>query len=198
MRRGDGMSLISSWAIEDRQRATADEAALIAAARKDPAAFGVLYQAYLPRIYRFLRARTFNDDAAADLTQQVFVQALAAIPRYRQRGLPFAAWLFRIARNVAIDASRRHRPTISWDRVPETVHPVHPEDPLRAAIDRDALERLGRLIAALDDDKRDLLALRIGAGLSIREISATVGKSEAAVRKQLARTIETLKEQYHG
>ncbi|MDI3339559.1 MAG: sigma-70 family RNA polymerase sigma factor [Sphaerobacter sp.] len=182
--------------ITDERQAAEHEAALVAAAREDPAAFGVLYQAYLPRVYRFPRARATTDAEAADLTQEVFVRALAAILRYRERGLPFAAWLFRIARNVATDAARRRRPTVSWEHVPEPEHPAHPADPARAALDREAMERLRALIAALDEEKRDLLALRIGAGLSIREISATVGKSEAAVRKQLARTLATLKDQH--
>ena len=63
---------------------------------------------------------------------------------------------------------------------------------------RESLERLGALVAELDDDKRDLLALRVAAGLSIREIAAAAGKSEAAVRKQLERTLKRLKEQYDG
>lgn len=86
-----------------------DEPSLIQAARLDPKAFGLLYQRYLTSIYRYLRARTPNEQAAADLTQQVFLKALASLPKYRPRGLPFAAWLFRIARNTAIDRYRRSR-----------------------------------------------------------------------------------------
>src|SRR5690606_19987857 len=130
---------------------TGDERALVAAAREDTAAFGLLYQRYLPRIYRYLRARVATEDDAADLTQQVFIQALAAISHYQDRGLPFAAWLFRIARNAATDAARRHRPTVSWDQVPEQRHPAAPDDPSRPVLGREALDRLGQLIGALDE-----------------------------------------------
>src|SRR5579875_2591933 len=94
--------------------AGADEA-LVRRAQADAVAFAPLYERYLPRVYRYLYARTHDPDDAADLTQTVFVRALAGLPAYRPRGLPFAAWLFRIARNVATDAHRRRdrRPTES-------------------------------------------------------------------------------------
>src|SRR4051812_40918795 len=85
------------------------EADLVQAARREPAAFEPLYRYYLSPVYRYLRLRTASDEEAADLTQQVFLRALAALPDYRSKGLPFSAWLFRIARNAAIDAHRRQR-----------------------------------------------------------------------------------------
>ncbi|HEY7355449.1 MAG TPA: sigma-70 family RNA polymerase sigma factor, partial [Ktedonobacterales bacterium] len=90
------------WAMpaEQERRVEGDEAALVAAAQADPAAFDALYQRYLARVYRYLRAHVGSDDEAADLTQQVFLKALDALPRYRPRGAPFAAWLFQIARHV--------------------------------------------------------------------------------------------------
>ena len=89
-----------------------DEVALVRAAREEPSAFGTLYDRYLGRIYAYLRARSSNDEEAADLTQQVFLQALDALPRYREGRVPFAAWLFRIARNAAIDSHRRRRTSV--------------------------------------------------------------------------------------
>src|SRR4051812_21675624 len=84
-----------------------DEAGLVAAARRDPAVFTQLYHAYLARVYTYLRVRTPTPADAEDLTQQVFLQAWAALPEYHDRGVPFAAWLFRIARNLAVDSVRR-------------------------------------------------------------------------------------------
>src|ERR1051326_6610003 len=98
-----------------------DEAALIVAAQANPADFDMLYQRYLGPVYRYMRAQTSSADEAADLTQQVFLQALKALPRYRSRGAPFAAWLFQIARHVATDAYRRRRQTVSWDALPEAL-----------------------------------------------------------------------------
>jgi RNA polymerase sigma-70 factor, ECF subfamily len=88
-----------------------------------PEAFAELYGLYLHPMYRYLRARTKTEEEAADLTQQVFLQAFTALPRFRSQGVPAAAWLFRIARNVAIDAHRRRRVSITWDHLPEALQP---------------------------------------------------------------------------
>lgn len=172
------------------------EAALIRAARADIWAFGELYQRYEARVYRYVRARTDSEEDAADLTQQVFLQALEAFPKYQERGLPFAAWLFRIARNVAIDASRRRRSTLQWDLLPEALHPVSDEDPEAAVLRREAHTRLRAMLADLDAERRELIELRFVARLTLAEIGSVVGKSEEAVRKQLRRTLQGLKERY--
>ncbi len=89
------------------------EVELVQKAKTDPTAFDLLYHRYVLRIYHYLRLRSPSDEDAADLTQHVFVLALDALPKYQERNLPFAAWLFRIARNAATDAYRRERKTIS-------------------------------------------------------------------------------------
>src|SRR5687768_7689642 len=104
---------------DDERANGVDETALVAAAQTDPAAFGTLYRHYLPQLYRYLRSRLPTDEEAADLTQHVFLKALEALPAYRRRDVPFAAWLFRIARNALIDAQRRKRPVVPWQAIPE-------------------------------------------------------------------------------
>lgn len=173
-----------------------DERVLVQAARTDRAAFGVLYQRFYPQVYRFLHARLDGVEEAADLTQQVFVRALTALPGYRERGLPFAAWLFRIARNAAIDAARRQRHASAQGHLPDGASAGDTGDPERHALRHEAMDRLQVLLRGLDPERRDLLALRFAAGLTAREIAAVVGGGEAAVQKRLARTIRTLKEQY--
>ena len=187
------------WALpaEQESRVESDEAALVAAAQADPAAFDALYQRYLARVYRYLRAHVGSDDEAADLTQQVFLKALDALPRYRPRGAPFASWLFQIARHVAADAHRRRRPMLAWDALPEALHPLAAQEPEAAALRLEALAQLGTLLDRLDARKRELLALRFAAGLTAPEIAKVVGKRPDAVKKQLSRTIQMLKEQYH-
>lgn len=174
-----------------------DDATLVAAAQADPLAFGALYHRYVARIYRYVRAHMHGDEDAADLTQQIFLQALDALPAYRPRGVPFSTWLFRIARHAIIDAHRRKHATIAWDALPEALHPVGAQDPEMAVLREERLLRLSALLARLDVEKRELLVLRFGAGLSSPEIAAVVGKSHAAVKKQLTRTLQTLREQYH-
>jgi RNA polymerase sigma-70 factor (ECF subfamily) len=172
-----------------------DDAVVVRAAQRDPAAFAPLYSRYHPRVYRYLRLRTASDDEAADLTQQCFVQALAALPGYRERGLPFPAWLFRIARNVAIDTHRKRRVTVDWDLLPEALHGTD-EGPETTVLRHERVARLRDLLGDLDAEKREMLGLRFAAGLSSREIASVVGKSEAAVKKQITRTIQHLREHY--
>lgn len=181
----------SDYAVES------DEAALIEEAQANPLAFDQLYRRYLARVYRYLRAQLESDEDAADLTQQVFLQAFHALPGYEQRGLPFAAWLFQIARHAVTDSHRR-RVALSWDALPVTLEVAGDEqDPERIALRRERLARLWMLLAKLDAGQRELLALRFAAGLSSSQIAAVVGKSPAAVKKQLTRIIASLKEQYH-
>jgi len=156
----------------------------------------VLYHRYRQRIYAYLRARTSDAEETADLTQHVFLQALDALPRYRSRQVPFAAWLFRIARNAATDFHRRRRTTVAWDPLPEALQPSDEHDLDAGVLRREDMARLHALVHALDRDTRELLALRFVGRLTIAEI-AVVGKSEAATQKKLFRTIQTLQERYH-
>jgi RNA polymerase sigma-70 factor (ECF subfamily) len=173
------------------------ESALVSAARTNPDAFGELYERYEARIYRYLRIRTGNADDAADLTQQVFLRVLEAFPRYEERGIPFRAWLFRIARNTATDHHRRRRETVTWDLVPEALQPAaEGQEPEATMLHREDLDRLRALLAELDPERRELITLRFVGKLTQAEIGTVVGKSEEAVRKQLARTLQGLRERY--
>ena len=177
-----------------------DEAALIQAAQQDLAAFGPLYARYVDRIYTYLRTRTgqARADEAADLTQQVFLRALDALPRYQPRaGVSVAAWLFRIARNAATDWQRRQRKVIPWQAVPEDLHPPAAETTEAAALQHDETAQVHRLLSTLDDMTREAIALRFTAELSLAEIGAVLGASEEAVRKRITRALHTLKERYH-
>lgn len=174
-----------------------DEAVLIERAQADSTAFAALYQRYLDRIYLYLRARVTSDEDAADLTQQVFLQALAALPGYCQHGLPFAAWLFQIARNAVTDNYRRQRTMIPLENVPEGSQPLLAQDVETNILRQERVDRLRKLLANLDPAKRELLALRFAAGLSTPQIAAVVGRSHAAVKKELTRTLQKLKEHYH-
>ncbi len=171
---------------------------LVAGACERPDDFGLLYKRYLPRVYRYLLARVGVREEAADLTQLVFMRAFDALPKYRPGKAPFAAWLFRIARNAAADSMRRHhrRPTASLDGIADALTTTA-DGPEAIAEKNERLERLRGHVGRLDNGKRELLALRFAAGFSVREIAPIVGKSESAVKKQFTRTINELKEHYH-
>lgn len=191
------MHNVSALSLETGADATCDEAAAVRAAQRDIAAVAPLYYRYRDRVYAYLRARTGNPEDAADLTQQVFVQAIDALPRYRIGKTPFAAWLFRIARNAVTDFHRRQRTTVVWDLLPETLQPRSAHDLEAGVLRREAVTDLHAIVGALDAETREMLALRFAGGLSIAEIAAVVGKSEAATQKKLHRTIQSLQEQYH-
>src|SRR6266568_289845 len=173
----------------------ADEADLIRAAQVHRSAFAPLYQRYLPRVYCYVRARLASDEDAADLTQQIFLQVLDALPDYQPRGAPFAAWLFQIARNAVVDFYRRHKTVVSWDSLPGVLQTTE-QDMDASLVHQERLAHLKTLLAQLDPTQRELLALRFAAGLSAPQIALVVGKSHAAVKKQLTRLLHTLKEQY--
>ena len=172
-----------------------DERRLVELARTEPAAFGQLYVLYVDRLFSYLRTYTENEEDAADLTQHVFLRALEALPGYQERGLPFGAWLFRIARNAATDTFRRQRRSLPWEHVPDSLQPLARNSPEADSLHREALNQMRVLVGRLPAEKQELLALRFSAGLSSREISALVGRSPAAVQKELVRIMHLLKEQ---
>ncbi len=169
--------------------------ALVAAAQADAAAFAAIYERYLPRVYRYLAAKAATPEEAADLTQAVFLKAFDGIGRFAPGKAPFASWLFRIARNAAIDARRRSRPAVPWELV-SGFEPEGASSPEEESLHQERLRELRQAIGTLDNDKRDLLALRYAGGLTAAEIAPLVGKSPEAVKKQLQRTLRQLKEHY--
>ena len=175
--------------------ATADDV-VVAAAMERPDSFGILYERYLPRVYRYMLTRAGSREDAADLTQIAFTRAFDGLAQYRADRAPFAAWFFRIARNTATDAHRRRRATVSWSGLPEALTATDGAGPEAIAQKRERLNGLRMLLERLDPAKRELLALRFAGDLSSREIAVVTGKSEAAVKKQLTRIIANLKEHY--
>jgi RNA polymerase sigma-70 factor (ECF subfamily) len=175
---------------------TADEAEQLALrARTDRQAQAELYVRHREAVFRYLRARCRNDDVALELTAVSFEKALKAMGRYRSRGGGVRAWLLRIARNSATDHERRRRPLVPQS--PMDSDPRSPEPgPEETAIVRDERRRVRLLLADLPELQRDAVALRFGAGLTAREISAAIGKSEEATQKLISRAVARLKEAY--
>ena len=183
----------------EKHQHQADEDQLVQATRANPAAFEGLYNHYVTRVYRYVYARVNSRDEALDLTQQVFLKALDALPNYRSRGGAFAAWLFRIAHHVVADTYRRRKLTLSWETLPELDSLdefIYDHNPEALFLHQEELKQLQKQLSQLDQPKRELLALRFAADLSSTEIAYVVGKSPAAVKKQLTRIIQTLKERY--
>jgi RNA polymerase sigma-70 factor (ECF subfamily) len=150
------------------------------ARRGDADAFGRLYEIHLDRIYRYVYYRVGSSSEAEDLTEHVFLKAWEAIARYESRGLPFAAWLYRMAHNAVIDHYRARRPTTSIDETfdleDERQNPVASAE---AFFDR---EELKVAIGRLNPDQQTVILLRFTEGLSHAEVGKILGKSEGAVR----------------
>jgi RNA polymerase sigma-70 factor (ECF subfamily) len=178
------------------QRAqTTDEHALVRLAQTDAQAFGDLYDRYVQRVYRYCYYRTSSPPDAEDLTAQIFLAALEALPRYRQDG-HFAAWLFSIARRKVADFHRRPSRTahtqVSLDEA--ALPPIHTDLALEVETSQ-RREYLLKQIQALTEEERELIHLRYVAELSFAEIARTLQKNEEAVKKSMYRLIARLKEE---
>jgi RNA polymerase sigma-70 factor (ECF subfamily) len=165
---------------------------LVDRARKgDDTAFGALYDAFAPRVYRFFRFRVETDEAAEDLTQRVFLKMIEQLTHYQSRGVPFAAWLFRVARNAWIDEHRLSRSNVPLEALADIAgEEAGPEELAAHAFDWEILRReLGHLPA----DQREVIACRFFAGLSPRETAAQMGRSEGSVRVLQHRALAALR-----
>jgi RNA polymerase sigma-70 factor, ECF subfamily len=161
------------------------ERSQIADAQRDPRMFAALYEANFDRVYAFAARRTAGRAEAEDLTATVFEKALANLPRFEWRGVPFIAWLTRIAANEAADRAR------------ERATPV-PDLAAHMAADPDDLDRRAALsswVRTLPDDQRRVIALRFVEKCPIKEIAAELGRSEGAVKQLQFRALTTLRAQ---
>jgi RNA polymerase sigma-70 factor, ECF subfamily len=174
-----------------------DEAGLIERARRgERAAFGALYDRYVDAIYRYVAFRVRDDAEAEDVTSEVFVKAMVALPRYEPR-TAFLAWLYRIARNEVIDRSRRasRHAEVPLGEPFAAVLPAVDEsgDPERRAAANERVRRLRGGLSRLARDQQDVLVLRFIGGLSADEISLVLKKPASTVRGIQMRGLRALR-----
>ncbi|MBN2099850.1 MAG: sigma-70 family RNA polymerase sigma factor [Dehalococcoidia bacterium] len=154
------------------------------AQRREPEAFGQLYEEHFDRIYRYIMLRVRSQADAEDLTQQVFLKALENIGSYRWRGMPFASWLFRIAHNLVVDYWKKKSREKVAAVAPEEIDEMAPsqDDPAaRAELNFD-MKQLAEACEHLTDAQREIISLRFAGGLSVAESAKVMGKSEGAVK----------------
>lgn len=170
-----------------------EEEILARALQGDRDAFGVLYERYIDRIFNYVYYRTGNIHDAEDLTARVFQRAMNHIQNYTDRGVPFSAWLYRIAHNLVAnwhrDHSRRREIPLS-DTPVLLVHGDHPEARLVRTQEQ---ESLLRHIRRLPPDRQQLLILKFVEHLSNAEIGQIMGRSEGAVKSLYHRTLLALR-----
>ena len=171
-----------------------EEDVLTQASQGDHIAFGLLYERYLERIFNYVYYRTGNLHDAEDLTARVFQRAMKHIENYTDRGVPFSAWLYRIAHNLVAnwhrDRSRRQEIPIS--DVP--VLPSRGDHPERNLVRSQEQDSLLRLIRRLPPERQTLLILKFVENMSNAEIGEIMGRSEGAVKSLYHRTLLALRD----
>jgi RNA polymerase sigma-70 factor, ECF subfamily len=173
----------------------ADERLLVEAAQKDPARFAELYENNFERVYAYVVRRVGDRAETEDLTSEVFHHALANLRRFEWRGIPFAAWLFRIAANLIRDR---------WQRMGRENVADEPEQIESAAargVEFEEVERratLFRLVETLPVEQRRVVVLRFVEQKSIKEVAREIRKTEGAVKQLQFRALSSLRARMEG
>jgi RNA polymerase sigma-70 factor, ECF subfamily len=185
---------------------SAREQALVADARADAAAFGELYDFYLPRIYGFIARRVGDREAAEDLTATTFERALGAVRREDFRNASFGGFLYRVAANAIVDHARRQRRTIPLGvrasdldedddgAAAESISDDAATRAFAAAIDRDVLRRA---LVRVPEVHRKVIVLKYFDGLEIDELCAALGCSRQTFAVKLHRALRALRSAMH-
>jgi len=169
-----------------------DERLLIQAAQSDPSRFAELYEGNFNRVYAFVARRVKDREEAQDVTADVFHQALRNIGGFQWRGVPFAAWLLRIAANALADRWQRAARSVE---VPAEDGQIENEAAIAETAEVERRAMLFQLVDRLPDDQRLVVVRRFVDQKSIREIAQELGRSEGAVKQLQFRALETLREQ---
>lgn len=155
--------------------------------------FALLYDHYADPIYRYIRYRVRDSELAEDLASQTFLRAMEKIRDYAPSRGSFSGWLYRIARNGVIDHYRSHKATESID---EDFEVAGEDDATRMLQQGMAKEQAHKMLATLDDEKRDILIMRIWDGLSYKDIAEITGKTETNCKVIVSRTLAGLRDTF--
>src|SRR3981081_852610 len=177
--------------VSDSQRD--DERDLVERAKRDPRQFGALYDRHFQQIYRFVYSRVREQTAAEDVTSEIFMKALKAMPRYQDTGRPFAAWLYQISVNAIADRYRTLRPAQPLD----DFHDLSVACPAleHLASHRHETRRSCRLVEDRPIQQRTALVLKFQEDMKIEDIAVVMGKSAGAVKLLIHRGVSRLREE---
>lgn len=171
----------------------ADERLLIQAAQRDPARFAELYELNFERVYAYIVRRVQDRAETEDLTAEVFHHALANLPQFEWRGIPFAAWLFRIAANLISDRRQRSGLEVAGN---ERIGAAQVSAAEIEEVERRAT--LFRLVDSLPAEQRRVVILRFVDQKSIKEVARDIGKTEGAVKQLQFRALSSLRARMEG
>ena len=162
----------------------------IRAAKADPRRFTPLYERYHTDVFRFVYRRVRTMELAADLSQETFLKALLALPRYEDRGYPFRAWLYRIALNeLRMHWRKRKEVLIEIGRV----EVLGLSDEVGAGTSEEDLQRLTTALSKLDEAKAQLIEMRYMDGMSFAELGQVLGIAEEAAKMRTHRVLAVLR-----
>jgi len=164
-----------------------EERQLVEAAKTDPAAFAKLYDRYVDAIHAYVYHQTGSWERAEDVTATTFMRAYAEIGKFEWRGVPYSAWLYRVASHLVLRDHRRP----GWIELPEGL--VDPgEGPEDAAVRSEQVRRIQAAVRHLTPDQRQAITLRFGSGLRNAEVAQVMRKSEGAVKLLVFRALKSL------
>ena len=162
-------------------------------AQSDHRYFGILYERYFEQMYRFIFKRVSgNEEVAGDLVQQLFMKAMANIQKYEDRGLPFSAWLYRIAQNEVNMFFRSQKKNYTVEITDRQLLGIL-EEATEDAVSQEDLDTLIRVINELETDQSDILELRFFQEMSFKEIADIYNISEANAKMRVYRLLEKIK-----
>jgi RNA polymerase sigma-70 factor, ECF subfamily len=172
-----------------------EEEVLLRASQGDRDSFGLLYERYIERIFNYVYYRTGNTHDAEDLTARVFQRAMNHIHNYTDRGVPFSAWLYRIAHNLIANwhRDRSRRQEIPLNELP--VLPSKEDRPETTLVRSQEQDSLLKLIRQLPPERQTLLILKFVENMSNAEIGQIMGRSEGAVKSLYHRTLLALRDE---
>ncbi|MDP2954040.1 MAG: sigma-70 family RNA polymerase sigma factor [Chloroflexota bacterium] len=162
------------------------------------AAVARLYESHFERVVRYIAARIGNPSDSEDLASEVFVRALRSVDSFKETGAPMEAWIFKIARNIAVDylRSKGRRPTpILLDDAPPL---ASPDNSFQEIERREEVVLLRQAMQQLTEAQREVLALRFGSEMTSQQAAAVLGKKPTAIREMQSAAIKKLREILRG
>jgi RNA polymerase sigma-70 factor, ECF subfamily len=168
-----------------------EERLQILAAQRDRSAFAPIYERYVDQLYAYTLTLTRDRDKAEDVTAATFAKALEELPRFEWRGVPYSAWLYRVAANLVVREQRRR----GWIELPAHLT-MEESDPAEVAEERSRDEEIRAAVASLPPDQRRAVWLRFGGELRNAEIAEIMDRSEGAVKLLVFRGLTTLRRRF--
>jgi len=159
--------------------------------RENTEDFSQLYDKYVKKIFNFIYYKTHHKETAEDLTSETFMKALTKISGFDESKGAFSTWLYQIARNTVIDFYRIKKSNLNIDDIWDLAN----EENIACDLDtKQKLTEVKKYLKTLKSEQREIVILRVWEGMSYKEISEAMGKSEASCKMAFSRTIKILKE----